>query len=162
MTDKDEFCRLIRTNEKAMYYLAFSLVRNDADAAEIISESIFRGYKNMESLKSTDAFKTWILRIVHNTAVETIRKNSKVIFLDEIDHLAYNNDNSLTTSISLKQAIEKLKPDYRTAIILYYYEDLSISDISKITNSSIATVKQRLSRGRKHLREILKEDYDSE
>lgn len=162
MTDKEEFCRLIRTNEKAMYYLAFSLVRNDADAAEIISESIFRGYKNMESLKNTDAFKTWILRIVHNTAVETIRKNSKIIFLDETDHLTYNNDNSLTTSISLKHAIGKLKPDYRTVITLYYYEDLSISDISKITNSSISTVKQRLSRGRKYLREILKENYDSE
>ena len=49
--DKDTFCEQIRLHEKAMYDLAFSLVRNDTDAADIISEAILRAYKNLNSLK---------------------------------------------------------------------------------------------------------------
>ena len=75
LTDKDAFCEHIRLCENAMYSLAFSIVRNDSDAGEIISESIYRAYKNLDTLKNENSFKPWILRIVHNTAVEMIRKN---------------------------------------------------------------------------------------
>ena len=84
MTDKDTFCDQIRLQERAMYYLAFSIVKNEADATEVISEAIFRAYKNLDTLKNIQAFKPWILRIVHNTAAEFIRKNSKTISFDEV------------------------------------------------------------------------------
>ena len=162
MTDKELFCEQIRQQEKAMYTLAFSVVRNETDAAEIISESIFRAYKSMDTLKNEKAFKPWILLIVHNTAVEFVRKNSKIISLDEVEIPDENNENRLITTISLKEAIESLKQPYRTVIVLFYYEDFSIAQISKITDASIATVKQRLFRARKQLREILKEDFRNE
>lgn len=84
LNNKDEFCENIRQYEKAMYHLAFSLLRNDADAGDVISESIYRAYKNLDTLKHKSSFKAWILQIVHNTAVETIRKNSKVIPVEEL------------------------------------------------------------------------------
>ena len=79
MIDKENFCEHIRQQENAMYSLAFSVVKNDADAAEIISESIFRAYRKIDTLKNENAFKPWILRIVHNTAVEFVRKNAKIV-----------------------------------------------------------------------------------
>ncbi len=159
MFDKDLFCEQIRANEKAMYHLAFSILKNDSDACEVISESIFRAYKNFETLKSIDSFKPWILRIVHNTSIEYIRKNSMVVALDEVEIIANNHENQVVSSISLKEAINSLKQPYSTVVTLYYYEGLSISQIAKITNTTIVTVKQRLSRSRKQLRKILKEDF---
>lgn len=162
MTDKELFCEQIRQQEKAMYSLAFSVVKNEADAAEIISESIFRAYKNIDSLKNKKAFKSWILRIVHNTAVEYVRKNSKIISLDEVEISDEDKENHLITTLSLREAVDSLKQPYRTAVVLFYYEDFSIAQISKITDASVVTVKQRLSRARKQLREILKEDFWNE
>lgn len=162
MTDKDTFCEQIRLQEKAMYALALSLVRNEADAAEVISEAIFRAYKNLDTLKNIQAFKPWILRIVHNTAVELIRKNSKFISLDEAKIVFDSHENQIITSLSLKEAVQRLKQPYRTAVVLYYYEDLSLLQTARITNATIVTVKQRLSRARKQLREILKEDFRDE
>ncbi len=162
MIDKDTFCEQTLLCEQAMYRLAFSVVKNDSDAAEVISESIFRAYKNLYSLKDTAAFKAWMLKIVHNTAVEFIRKNSKTVFLEETAHISEIDSTDPLTAITLKDAVKKLPQQYRMAVILYYYEDLPISQIAKITNTSSVTVKQRLSRARKQLKIILKEDYENE
>lgn len=161
MTDKEEFCENIRLCEGAMYSLAFSIVRNEFDAGEIISESIYRAYKNFNNLKNKNSFKPWILRIVHNTAVEMIRKNSKIIPMDTApDTVCKENENEITTKLTLRDAVESLKQPYRTVVVLFYYENLSVTKIAQITSTNIAAVKQQLSRARKLLREILKEDFN--
>lgn len=163
MNIKEEFCENIRLYEKSMYYLAYSIVKNEADASEIISESIYRAYKSYNKLKSKKAFKTWILHIVHNTAIEMIRKNSKFITVEEIeDGIAGNFKNDITTKIAVREAVESLKQPYRTVTVLFYYENLSLSQIARITDSNIVAVKQQLSRSRKKLLEILKEDFINE
>ncbi len=161
LTDKDAFCEHIRLCEKAMYYLAFSIVRNDSDAGEIISESIYRAYKNLDTLKNKNSFKPWILRIVHNTAVETVRKNSKIIPMEEIPDIPDDStENDITTIITVHEAVNSLKPPYRTVVVLFYYENISVSQIAQITSTSMVNVKKQLSRARKMLREILKEDFN--
>ena len=102
LIDKDTFCEQIRLHEKAMYYLAFSLVQNEADAADVIGEAILRAYKNIDGLKSEKAFKPWLLKIIHNTAVEYIRKNAKTISSQEID-VAVEND--IETKLTLCRII---------------------------------------------------------
>ena len=56
LSGKDEFCEHIRLYEQAMYSLAFSIVRNESDAGEVISESIYRAYKNLDTLKKRKIF----------------------------------------------------------------------------------------------------------
>ena len=161
MTDKESFCEHIRLCEKAMYSLAFSIVKNDSDAGEIISESIYRAYRNLDTLKNENSFKPWILRIVHNTAVETIRKNSKIIPMEEIPNILDDSlEKNITTRLTVCEAVNCLKQPYRTVVVLFYYENLSISKIAQITSTNIPAVKKQLSRARKMLREILKEDFN--
>lgn len=160
MTDKDKFCEYIRQHENSMYSLAFSVVRNDADAGEVLSESIYRAYKNLSTLKKEASFKPWILRIVHNTAVEMIRKNAKIVPMENVIDVAEDSKNDLTTKIALRDAVESLQQPYRTVIVLFYYEDFPVSKIAQITNTNIATVRKQLSRARKMLKEILKEDFN--
>lgn len=156
---KEEFCEYIRNNEKGMYYLAYSILRNDADVADCISEAIYRAYKNINSLKKVDTFKPWIMSIVHNTAVEMIRKNSKTIPVDAIEIVSLENHaQKITNKISVQEAIKSLKQPYHTVIILYYYENLSIKEIAKVTNSTSIAVKKQLSRARLLLKEMLKEE----
>lgn len=144
-----------------MYSLAFSIVKNNADAAEVISESILRAYKNIQTLKKADSFKPWILRIIHNTAVEMIRKNSKIIPMEETPDIPDDSpENDITIRLSVREAVNSLKQPYRTVVILFYYENLSVSKIAQITSTNMVAVKKQLSRARKMLREILKEDFN--
>ena len=161
MTDKNEFCENIRLYEKSMYSLSFSIVKNNADAAEVISESILRAYKNIQTLKKADSFKPWILRIIHNTAVEMMRKNSKIIPMEETPDIPDDSpENDITIRLSVREAVNSLKQPYRTVVVLFYYENLSVSKIAQITSTNMVTVKKQLSRARKMLREILKEDFN--
>ena len=161
LIDKDAFCEHIRLCEKAMYSLAFSIVRNDSDAGEIISESIYRAYKNLDTLKNENYFKPWMLRIVHNTAVEMIRKNSKIITSEKTPNIPDDNpENEITARITIREAVNSLKQPYRTVVVLFYYENLSVSKIAQITSTNMPAVKKQLSRARKMLREILKEDFN--
>lgn len=162
MTSREDFCREIRSNENAMYALAYTIVKNNSDACEIISEAIFRAYSSLDTLKDDAAFKAWLLSIVHNTAVEYIRKSSKAVPLEEVTLIDDKSEGEITTKLALRRAVESLSQPYRTVVMLYYYEDLSISQISKITGSTAVAVKQQLSRARKQLREILKEDFRNE
>ena len=82
--------------------------------------------------------------------------------MDTIDLADEDVENHLLITISLQEAVKSLKQPYRTVITLYYYEDFSIAQIAKITDTSMVTVKQRLFRARKQLREILKEGFENE
>lgn len=144
-----------------MYSLAFSIVGNDSDAGEIISESIYRAYKNLSTLKNENSFKPWMLRIVRNTAVELIRKSSKIIPEEKNFEIPENSpENDIITKLTLFEAVNSLKPTYRTVVTLFYYENLSVSKIAQITSTNTAAVKKQLSRAREILREILKEDFN--
>ena len=162
MTEKDKFCEYIREHENAMYALALSILNNQADAGEAVSESVFRAYKNLDTLKNKKSFKPWILRIVHNTAVEMIRKNERMIPMDEIPVTTDNSSQDLTAKLALRDAVAGLKQPYRTLVVLFHYEDFSTARIAQITNTNIVTVRKQLSRARKMLREILKEDFNHE
>lgn len=159
--DKEKFCENIRLCEGAMYSLAYSIVRNETDAGEVVSEAIFRAWKNLDFLKNRGSFKPWILRIVHNVAVEMVRKDSKLVFVDEMtEYSDEGGENKITTRLALRDAVERLRRPYREVVLLFYYENLSVSKIAQVLGTNIAAVKKQLSRARKMLREVLKEDFN--
>ncbi|HCQ73805.1 MAG TPA: RNA polymerase, partial [Clostridiales bacterium] len=156
---KDTFCRLIKQNEKAMYSVAFSVLSNESDAADAISESIYRAYKSLDTLNNIYAFKPWLLRIVRNCAVELVRSNKNLLSIDDVEVEESSSENEIVTALTLRKAVEQLKQPYREVVVLFYFEDLSLAQISKITGASVVTAKQQLSRARKMLREMLMETF---
>ena len=159
MIDKATFCRLVRQNEKAMYSVSFSILSNESDAADAISEALYRAYKNLDTLKNEYAFKPWILRIVRNCAVELVRSNKNLLSIDDVEVEESSGENDIVTALTLRKAVEQLKQPYKEVVVLYYYEDLSIAQISKITGASVVTAKQQLARARKMLRDMLMETF---
>ncbi|MEZ3421743.1 MAG: sigma-70 family RNA polymerase sigma factor [Eubacterium sp.] len=160
MKSNEDFCRNVRLCRNTMYALAFSILKNDCDAADAISEAVLKAYSNINSLKNDKYFKTWILKILQNTCIEMLRKNHAVLDIDEQYDIYDESYTDTAARLSLRSAVESLKNPYRTVTILYYYEDLPIKDIAKITGCSAAAAKKQLSRARFMLKDILnKEDF---
>ena len=161
MSTKELFCQYIRENEKSMYILAKGIVKNDADVADVIQESILKAYTNFESLQNKDKFKPWILRIVHNTAIDFIKKQREILDDNQAEQIAVREDSiDKETKVTVWEAVQKLNFPYQTVIILYYYSGYSTEQISEITSISVVNVRKQLSRGRKMLAKLLnKEDF---
>ena len=157
---KELFCENIRQCEKSMYALAYGILKNENDVADVIQESILKAYCNYNGLKNPQKFKQWILRIVHNTAIDYIHKRLDVINEEIQEQTTEFPTIDKESKIVIWDAVQTIKLPYRTVLILFYYEDYSIFQISEIMATSVVNVKQQLSRGRKMLAKILnREDF---
>lgn len=159
--EKEFFCECIRQHEKSMYALAFSILKNENDAADIMQEAILKAYCNMDNLQDKKKFKSWILSIVHNTAIEFLRKHWETVDIeDQWGISAPEPPIDMAAKLTVCEAVQKLKPPYRTVVILFYYDNLPIQKISDITSTPAVTVRQQLFRARKMLAKLLnKEDF---
>lgn len=152
--DKEAFSQLIKDIRIDLYKISKGFFKNEEDIKDAVSETILTAYQKINTLENEKLFKTWIIRILINKCNDILRKNSKIIFLNnEIDEITYDKDPN--EYLDLYKAINTLNDDIKILVILYYFNDLSISEISKITNIKEGTIKSRLSRGRDKLYLIL-------
>lgn len=136
-----------------------SILKNDDDTCDAIQETLVSAYKNLKSLREPQYFSSWILKILINKCYDIIRKNKKVKYLNEkmqIEEEAYYDIYSNESELEnvLTQLDEKLK----LVVVLYYYDDLPVAEISKILNIPEGTVKSRLSRARDKIYTIVKKE----
>ncbi len=148
----------ILENKEKFYRLAFSYVRNKDDALDIVSESILKAFKNQPNLKDQTSIKTWFYRIIVNTALDFLRKNKKIVAISEEDLENENGIEDTYTDMDLHDALNHLPDQYRTIIILRFFEDMKIEEIAIILKENANTIKTRLYKGLKKLRLELEED----
>lgn len=157
-TKREKLETYVTENINKIYRLAFSYVKNEHDAEDIVNESVRKALDGIEQLRNEEFLGTWFFRIVINTSNTYLKSKSKLIYLDEIV------ENSLTTEdkyqdTDLYDAVMKLDSKYRIVIILKFYEDMTIERISEVLDENISTVKTKLYKALKKLRlEIDKED----
>lgn len=159
LSTKELFCQYIREYETAMYIVAKGIVKNDTDVADVIQESILKAYTNFDSLKDKEKFKPWMMRIIHNTAIDFIKKQREILDSDVTEQIAIIEPVlDKETKLTVWEAIQKLNYPYQTVIVLYYYDGYSTEQISEITATSVVNVRKQLSRGRKMLANLLNEE----
>ena len=157
-TKREKLETYVTENINKIYRLAFSYVKNEHDAEDIVNESVRKALDGIEQLRNEEFLGTGFFRIVINTSNTYLKSKSKLIYLDEIV------ENSLTTEdkyqdTDLYDAVMKLDSKYRIVIILKFYEDMTIERISEVLDENISTVKTKLYKALKKLRlEIDKED----
>lgn len=134
--------------KNSIYKLAYSYTRNKDDALDIVQESIYKGFESINSLKEPEFIKTWFYRIVVNTAIDFIRKRKREVLVDE-EFLQINDTghSDFYKDIDLQRALDDLPDEYRTIIILRYFEDLKIKDVAKVLNQNTNTIKTKLYKG---------------
>lgn len=158
--DPDAFTELYKIHKIYLYKIAYSYIKDENKALDIMQECAYKGFFNIHKLKNPTIFKTWITRILINVSIDYIKKDSKIIYLDDDSAISFTEGNiSLEEKMDLYNAIDTLKDKYKTVIILKYFNNMSIEDIAKTIDIPSNTVKSHLRRAKESLNKILREDY---
>ncbi|MGE8205537.1 RNA polymerase sigma factor [Heyndrickxia sp. NPDC080065] len=147
------FVTCVTEHKEDFYRLAYSYVKNQEDALDIVQESIKKALISIESIKDPHSIKSWFYKIVVRTSIDFLRSQKKHLYMDNqtIDFLSHGKE-EVYEDIDLHKALDQLPIQYKTVIILRFFEDLKIEDIAEIVDENINTVKTRLYRGLKLLR----------
>lgn len=150
----------IVNNQEGFYKVAYSYVKNQDDALDIVHDSICKALSKLDSLKDEEAIKPWFYKILINSSIDYIRKNSKYVALEEELLSDEHNSNDTYTDIDLQRALEKLPEEYRVIIVLRYFEDMKIDEIANVLSQNTNTIKTKLYTGLRRLKiKIKTEDY---
>lgn len=134
----------ITKNQEALYRLAYSYVKNQHEALDVVQESIYKALSSIDTLKNSDYMKTWMYRIVINTSISHIRKNKPTFASTEIIENCQEEAKDIAQNMDLYYAIDKLSEKHKTVVVLRYFEDMKLEEIAKVTDCNINTVKTRL------------------
>jgi RNA polymerase sigma-70 factor (ECF subfamily) len=151
--------QLIHMYQNYLYKTAYLYLKNEDVALDVVQDSILKGYEAIRKLNHPEYFKTWLTRILINSAITTLKKNNQFNSIDSIEELAEVDKTMLEEKWDLYEAIDKLPEKLKTVIILKYFNDLKISEISHSMNIPEGSVKSYLNRAKQELRLQLKEDY---
>ncbi|KAB2329954.1 sigma-70 family RNA polymerase sigma factor [Cytobacillus depressus] len=153
------FITCITDYKDDFYRLAYSYVKNQEDALDIIQESIKKALTSLNKINDPNSMKSWFYKIVVRTAIDFLRKQKKLTLADDetIEFLSKGKEDTYK-DMDLQKALDELPIPYKTVIILRFFEDLKLEEIAKILEVNINTVKTRLYKGLKLLRVSITEE----
>lgn len=158
--EKEQFIKIINDNRIKLYKTAIAILRNEDDANDAIQDALYSAYKNYEKLKDKSLLLTWLTRILINKCYDIINKNKKVVYIDDDSTIenTYGKSDEYQVESSLEWVLNKIDKDLKEIVVLYYYDELSVSEIADILEIPTGTVKSRLSRARGQIAEIMKKE----
>ncbi len=162
--DDEAFALLYQRYYRLVYYVAYKMCRNDADAQDVVQETFMEVRRSLCDLKNPQYFRLWLYRVVDSKCKKLFRKNKYALTDIEQDHilnefleqneqflpeasLKYTNDRDI-----MHRFIKELPYDQKYAIILYYMQQMTTLEIAELLKVPEGTIKSRLSVGRATLR----------
>ncbi|MGX9757802.1 RNA polymerase sigma factor [Clostridioides difficile] len=136
--------RYIIDNKDSFYRIAYSYTKNEEDALDVVQESMYKALYSVENLKEVNYIKTWFYKILVRTSIDFIRKNRKYNNMTDITLIDDTGEYDKYTDLDLKKALEELPIEYKSIIILRFFEDLKIEEVAIILDENVNTVKTRL------------------
>jgi len=152
--DINTFAVLVADSEDTLYRVSMSMLKNEHDAMDAVHNAVLKAYENLHKLKNDEYFKTWLTRILINECKLEIRKQKRYVYLEDDTFDISSRDNPYR-DIEIGEVIDGLPPKIRLVVVMYYVEGYSIKDIKMALKIPEGTVKSRLSKGRKILKEKL-------
>ncbi len=126
---------------------------------DLAQETFLKAYMYLKTFNRRASFSTWLHSIAYNTLCDWWRSHrDPEQQIDSVKELQTTNTNQTNLTTDLYSALDILSDQERTCVTLFYMEDISINDISKITGMPVGTIKSHLSRGRSKLSEFLKQN----
>ena len=167
--DQNAFAELVRLYEKKVFALTLRMCKNPEDAAEAAQEAFLAAWQGLPNFRGDAAFSTWLYRLASNACVDLLRREGRhrdaagPSFNDEVPNLEVPDTaaspHNLAERAELRTQVEEglaaLSPEHREVLILREIHQLSYDEISRILNLDSGTVKSRISRGRRQLRNFL-------
>jgi RNA polymerase sigma-70 factor (ECF subfamily) len=170
MADQAEFAELAMPFMSALYSAALRMTRNPSDAEDLVQETYLRAYRGFGGFKDGTNLKAWLYKILTNTFISSYWKkqrepqtvsadaNEEFSLYDRLVEADVSPEAQLLDGIpdeEVKQALESIPEQFRTAVLLADVEGFSYQEIADITGVAIGTVMSRLHRGRKALQRAL-------
>lgn len=157
--NKQEFISHIETSQVWLRRFLASLCCGDMFLVdEVAQETYIKAYLSIEKIKEDNKFKSWLLKIAYHTYLNSIRKTSLHIGIEDMVGMESDDTpDSLYRYENLYEALNSLPPKERMVVILYYMEDYNTKEISSLLETNEVNVRKALSRGRDRLRNLLKD-----
>lgn len=162
--DHGAFRFLVDRYKHMVYTLAIRMARNREDAEEIAQDSFIKAFRSLRRFKGRAKFSTWMYKIAYRTALDHLKRRQRQPYLSQFESTdrEYGSNANPSTQMEAEEqtkriikAVESLSAEVSPLMLLHYFEDLSIREISAITGKSENAVKVNLHRGRKRLAEKL-------
>jgi RNA polymerase sigma-70 factor (ECF subfamily) len=169
---------LIERYEQQMYGMVYRLLGNQSDACDVVQEVFLKVFRGVNAFREQSSLRTWIYRIaineVHNHRRWFVRHCRREVplesdRLDAPNSLEYTPDPGRSpfdqaldseNRTLIEQALTRINPVFRTAVVLRDIQNLSYEEIAEILQVSLGTVKSRILRGREALRRELTQRPD--
>lgn len=154
--DTDSFNDLVGKYERPAYNLAYRMVGNAADAADLTQEIFVRLHRNVKSFRGDSAFSTWFYRLATNCCTDWLRKEARRPPTQEIQETLVADGGAgpgrlfeqSETKALIQEALSALPEEQRMAIVLHDLQGYSYEEIAAIAEVPVGTIKSRLSRAR--------------
>lgn len=159
--DKEAFICLVKLYEQNLYKIAKAKLYNEDDICDAMQETMISAYKGIKKLKNKIYFKTWLIKILINKCNDILTNN--IIYKDKLQRCNITEDKSPFEKIENEldfQSILNILNEYdRIIVVLYYSNDFNLTEISKILDLNVNTVKTRLFRARNKIKDYYKGEW---
>lgn len=152
MTEQD-FVEAVHQHQALLFRVAYTLLHNPEDCADALQDALEKAWRKKDSVRSPQAFRSWMVRIVVNCSRDILRRR-KVAF----DPLDENLPAPEVQDYQLSDTLARLDKGLRLPLVLHYMENLSIAEISTVMHLPQGTIKNRLHRGRQKLARLYREE----
>ena len=159
---EEELLEIIKKNKVQLYKIAKSILNNEEDVNDAIQETLINAYKKIDTLKNKKYMETWVTRILINKCYDIIDKNKVHERKVQKAIETYNsyNSNEFDQRTIVQKAVSQIEEDLKLIVVMYYYNEFSVKEISEIMGIPTGTVKSKLSRARIKLYDILKREEE--
>jgi len=166
--DKQAFSQLVQAYQRPVFNLTYRMLGNSEEAEDAAQETFLRAYSRLGQYDPQMKFSTWVFSIANHHCIDRLRKRRAAhISIDDNpvlenlqedtpqpEHQALRQEQS----VELQGLINLLEPEYRTPLVLRYWEEMSYEEIAEAMGVTVAAVKSRLFRARQQLMAL----YDSD
>jgi len=163
--NEESFIQLADAYATPVYNLAYRMLGNAAEAEDAAQETFIRVYTRLHTYDRSRKFSSWLLSIASHHCIDRLRRRRhNVVSLDELppwSEPACEGEAPVQKVIrrereeTIRRLLDQLPPDYRLAMVLRYWYDLSYEEMAEVTGSTISAIKSRLHRARLRMAELL-------
>ena len=152
----------ITAGQADFYRLAYSYVKNRDAALDVVQESIVKALSKVDTVREPAYLKTWFYRILLNESMNYFRRNQRLLSLEDAVWDRGAEDPDPAERLDLHAAIEALSDAEQAVVRLRFFEDLKLEEIAQVTDTNLNTVKSRLYKALKKLRDMTGEEVSDE
>lgn len=158
-----QIIELVEQYSELLYRYAFRLTGNSADAEDLTQQTFLTAQQKLHQLRASMAVKHWLLSVMQNSFLTSRRHVGSMVPLEEFEGSLCLEEppDVLVDPDELQQALMELPEEFRSPVILFYFEEMSYQQIAQHMRLPIGTVMSRLSRAKQHLRQRLSSGQDA-